>query len=75
MQVATIMYLNYDENLTNRRVSLRKCKYQHKDKYRLLHSKYFRITESIKKDKTYFCMINPRILIKEKLSIKSTKCS
>ena len=56
MQVATIMYLNYDEYLTNRRVSLRKCKYQHKDKYRLLHSKYFQINKNIKKDKTYFLL-------------------
>ena len=55
MQVATIMYLNY-ENLTNRRVSLRKCKYQQKDKYRLLHSKYFQINKNIKKDKTYFLL-------------------
>ena len=33
-----IMCLNYDDNLTNRRTSVRKCNFKQKDIFRLLHS-------------------------------------
>lgn len=33
MLVAIIMCLNYDRNLTNRRTSVRKCKYEQKDSF------------------------------------------
>ena len=35
-----VYILNDDQNFTNRRANVRKCKYQYKDKFRLLHSKY-----------------------------------
>ena len=51
-----VYILNDDQNLANRRANVRKCKYQFKDKFRLLHSKYFQINKN-NKDKTYFFVI------------------